>query len=316
MNKAIFTGCAFAAAIATVSAQPVFAEFPEKPIEVVVPFAPGGAGDIFARVFVNTINENNYLSQPMVVVNKPGGGTTIGSGEVKNATADGYTILQLHQTLITSHLMGTSKYGPEAFEPIAETHHVCLAYATTPETGISSLADIKAQTSAEPGSIKEATLIGSLVHFSSEMMNQAGDLGIKPVNVGGGAKRSASLLGGHTDTMITMPFAIAKPDSGFQGVAFLGAERHPSLPDVPTAKEQGIDVEACVNYWWFAPAGTPDEVVDKLAEAFAKAAADEAVMSDMAKRGITIEVYSGEELKARIADIVADYEAVAASMPN
>lgn len=291
-------------------ATPAFA-FPDKPVQIVVPFAPGGAGDVFARVFVTAINDNNLLSQPMIVVNKPGGGTTIGSGEVKNAAPDGHTILQLHQTLITSNLMGTSSYGPEAFEPIVETHHVCLTYATSAESSLGSIDDVKAA-----DGIKEATLIGSLVHFSSAKLDAVADLGSAPVNVGGGAKRSASLLGGHTQTMFTMPFVVGKPDSGLVGLAHMGPERHPKLPDVPTAIEQGYDVTACINYWWFAPEGTPEERVSVLADAFTKAAALDSVKADMKGRGITIEVLTGAELQARINEQVAEFAAVANSISN
>ncbi|NQV95388.1 MAG: tripartite tricarboxylate transporter substrate binding protein [Sphingomonadales bacterium] len=290
------------------------ADYPEKPVQIVVPFGPGGAGDIFARVFVNAINENNLFGQPMVVVNEPGGGTTVGSGEVKDAAPDGYTILQLHQTLITSKLMGTSDYGPEAFDPIAETHHVCMTYASKEGSGLDTLDDVRAMSAANPGSVKEASLLGSLVHFSSAMLNDAADLGVKSVNVGGGGKRNASVLGGHTQTMVTMPFVVAKPDSGFHGLAFLGAERHPALPDVPTAIELGYDVEACVNYWWFAPKGTPADRVAALADAFAKAAELESVVAAMTDRGVEIEVLTGAKLQARIDANVAAYTAVAPSI--
>ncbi len=111
-----------------------------------------------------------------------------------------------------------------------------------------------------------------------------------------------------------MPFVVAKPDSGFHGLAFLGAERHPALPDVPTAIELGYDVEACVNYWWFAPKGTPADRVAALADAFAKAAELESVVAAMTDRGVEIEVLTGAKLQARIDANVAAYTAVAPSI--
>ncbi|MCB1395784.1 MAG: tripartite tricarboxylate transporter substrate binding protein [Rhodobacter sp.] len=312
LNKTLFGGTAMA--VALMLGGPALAEFPERPVEIVVPFAPGGAGDVFARIFVNAINENNLLPQPVVVVNMPGGGATIGSGEVRDAEPDGYTLLQLHQTLITSHVMGTSDYGPEAFEPVVETHHVCLTYATSMDSGLTSLDDIRAANEADPRSVKEATLIGSLVHFASAMLENAAHLGVGLVNVGGGAQRTASLMGGHTQTMFTMPFVVGREDSGLRGLVQLGPDRHPLLPDVPTAHELGYDVDACTNYWWLAPQGTPADRVAILADAFAQAAQLESVQQDMAARGVTVEIHTGEDLAQRIQAQVDAYTAIAETL--
>ncbi len=98
--------------------------FPKKPIQVVVPYDPGGGTDTFARIIQKGAKDNELMPQPFVIVNKPGGGTTIGSGFVNDARNDGYTLLCLHDALITANVTGQSPYGPDAFEPVAATGEV------------------------------------------------------------------------------------------------------------------------------------------------------------------------------------------------
>ena len=100
-------------------------EFPRKPIKVVVPFGPGGDSDTFARIMQKTIRDHELLPEPLVILNVPGAGGTIGSRRVRDAAPDGYTILNLHEGIFTSKYAGRVSYGPEAFRPIAATCRCC-----------------------------------------------------------------------------------------------------------------------------------------------------------------------------------------------
>ena len=95
--------------------------YPQKPISVIIPYAAGGGTDTFVRFINKAVRDENMMPQPIVVVNKPGGATTIGSSYVKFAKPDGYTVLCLHEALMTTKATGQSPHGPEAFEPIAAT---------------------------------------------------------------------------------------------------------------------------------------------------------------------------------------------------
>lgn len=108
MSKGFFSTAAAALTLsATLTGVASAQSFPEKPIQVIVPFAAGGQGDVMARLVINRIEEMNLLEQPMVVVNVPGGAATIGMRQAKDADPDGHTLLYIHQTMMTSELMGT-----------------------------------------------------------------------------------------------------------------------------------------------------------------------------------------------------------------
>ena len=113
-------------------------DFPSKPIQVVVPFAAGGQGDVLARLFVKRIEELKLLPQPMVIVNVPGGGATIGIRKAQKAKPDGHTLLYIHQTLMTGELMGKLKFKYTDLQPVAETNNTCLMTVTADGSGIES----------------------------------------------------------------------------------------------------------------------------------------------------------------------------------
>ena len=98
--------------------------YPAKPIKLVVPFGPGGGSDTFGRIIKLGIDEAGLLPQPFVIINRPGGSATIGSRYVRDAKPDGYTLLLLHDAIITAKYSGKVKYGPEAFEPVASTGEI------------------------------------------------------------------------------------------------------------------------------------------------------------------------------------------------
>ena len=95
--------------------------YPQKPIRIIVPFGAGGGSDTFTRILQKAISENELVEQPLVVINMPGAGGSIGSRKVKNARPDGYTVLQIHEGMLTNKHSGNANFGPESFEPIAGT---------------------------------------------------------------------------------------------------------------------------------------------------------------------------------------------------
>lgn len=304
---------AMAIAAATTAGTAVIAQdaFPSEPIQLVVPWGPGGPGDTYGRMIAAAINDNGLLPQPVVVVNMPGGGTTIGSREVRDADADGYRLLFSHQTLITAELMGTSDFGTDDFVPVAETNNFCLVYGTSSESDFQSMEDLQAKAAAEPGSLTDATLLGSLSHFSSVILNTAAGIDMRYVNVGGGSARTTSLMGGHTQVAVMSPTDVLRSDGRLRALVYMGLDRHPDLPDVPTTIELGYGFDSCLNYWWFAPAGTPDDRLDVLRDALEQAVALPELQEAMTSRGVTPEFYAGEALDARIAANIEALSSVA-----
>ncbi|MBY6160303.1 tripartite tricarboxylate transporter substrate binding protein [Mameliella alba] len=312
MPKGVLT--AGALALSTMMANGVVAQgYPEKPIQVVVPFAAGGQGDVMARLVIQRIEELDLLEQPMVVVNVPGGAATIGMRQAKDADPDGYTLLYIHQTMMTSELTGVLDFSYADLEPVAETNFSCLLTATAEGSGITDAADWIAQVKENPRAVKEATLVGSIAHFTTEMFAKAADMKVGYVNAGGGADRIASILGNHTKSAVVVATPVVR-NPKLSALVYYGEERHPDLPDTPTAKELGYDVVSCLDNVWYAPAGTPDEVVAKLAGVFEQVTKDPQLIETIETKGDEVLFVAGDALKARLATIYDDLSAVAGNL--
>ncbi|MCJ7872111.1 tripartite tricarboxylate transporter substrate binding protein [Phaeobacter sp. J2-8] len=318
MSKGFFartaSGLALSGALTVAAAGGAIAQsYPEQPIKVIVPFAAGGQGDVMARLVIQRIEEMELLDQPMVVVNVPGGAATIGMRQAKNAKADGYTLLYIHQTMMTAELMGTLDFKYSDMVPVAETNNSCLLTATAEGSGIADAQDWIAQTKAAPNAVKEATLVGSIAHFTTAMFAKAADIQVGYVNAGGGADRIASILGNHTKTAVVVATPVVR-NPKLSALVYYGEERHPELPDTPTAKELGYDVVSCLDNIWYAPAGTPADIVDTLAAVFEQATSDPQLIETIEAKGDEVVFSSGADLTARLAAIYEDLAAVSGAL--
>ena len=232
-------------------------EYPQRPIKVVVPFAPGGGSDTFVRILKNTIDNRELLPEPLVILNVPGAGGSIGSRKVKDAPADGYTILNLHEALLTAKYSGAAVYGPEAFEPIAATGSVGMVVAVAEDAPYSNLNDLLDRAAAEPDSVVFSANLGAPSHFIGLLLEGARPgVRFRYTQTGGGAKRFAALIGGHIDVS---SFSIAEyaqfRSAGLRALAFFGEDRHAAAPETPTALEQGVEVRFDNVQFWWAPKG-------------------------------------------------------------
>jgi len=249
------------------------AAYPEKPIRIVVSFAAGGGSDILMRMLARVIEQEKLLPVRMTIVNVDGAAGTLGARQVKDAEPDGYTYLMSHFALLGAAATGVADFSVEAFEPVAQVATSCLIWAAMDDFRHDTLKPLLDEAKANPNSIREAVNIGAVTHITSWMTTDAyGGAKLRYVQSGGGAKRFEYLYGGHVDvTQFSTAEYTAFSPKGLKGLAFLGPERHPSYPDIPTAKEQGIDVTACVSDWFLAPKGTPPEVTGVFADAIKRA---------------------------------------------
>lgn len=277
------------------------AEFPEQPIRIIVPTDPGGAIDSLARIFQRAFEENRILKAPVVVVNMPGAGGTVGTRAIKDAEPDGYTIGLWHNGLVTSAAMGVTDYDHSAFSLIGSTGFVQTGLGVQSEGRVASFEEMLAMAKQGDGNIKVAVNIGLPVHFIPLMVSEANGGGMRMVQAGGGAKRLASVLGGHTDTaLFSVQELIKFQESGLKPVVVFARERVPELPEVPTAQEKGIDVMASDARIWLAPAGVPADRMKVLRDAFAAAMQNESVRSQLESFGITPSFVDEAELVAEL----------------
>lgn len=247
--------------------------FPSKPVQVIVPFAAGGGSDTFARIIQQAVREHKLLPHPFVIQNVPGAGGTIGSRRALHADPDGYTILFLHEGILTARYSGQATWGPDDFEPIAATGEVGAIIAVADDSPFLSLGELLSGAAETPDEITFGSNVGAPSHFWALLLENA-----KPgaqfryVQTGGGATRFAALKGGHVSASA---FSVAEylsfREGGIRALAFLGEKRHPALPEIPTAREAGLEVLAGNIQCWWAPKGTPPDRVAVIANALGKA---------------------------------------------
>ncbi len=278
-------------------------QYPARPIKLVVPFGAGGGTDTYARIFKKAIDENDLLSQPLVIINRDGAGATIGSRFVKNAAPDGYTLLLLHDAILTAQSSGVVNYGPDAFEPIAATGEVGMVISVTEDSPYHTLAELMQGAADQPGEVKFAANMGALTHFAGlQLEHEHPGAEFRYIQSGGGANRFADLTGAHVDvTGFSLEEFVRFRAGGLRGLAYFGEQRTPAADDVPTALEQGYDVVATNTFYWWAPKGTPMECRQIFGEVLQKAIQTESVQAAMSQIYCDPFFITGPELQERIA---------------
>jgi len=278
MNKLVPV---FIVALMTCAISTASAEWPEKPLKVTVPFKAGGTSDQTARAFQAALKEENILPQPMTVINV-GGHYSIGVRQVKDAAPDGYNFLLIHMALMGGEAGGFLDFGYRDFEPVAATAEFCVLPVVRKDSGITTVKELLDKAKAEPDSLIFGANLGALNHMGGIMLQDTNPGSkFRFVQIGGGTANFTALTGKQTNVTVlgtaeVMTYAL-NPDgtesdkSEIRPLAYTGAERHSSLPDIPTMKELGYEMEYCISSWWFAPKGTPAEAVDGLAAALEQA---------------------------------------------
>jgi tripartite-type tricarboxylate transporter receptor subunit TctC len=292
----------------------IAADFPTKPVNLVVGFAAGGETDIVVRAMSDKLGEK--LGQPAVVLNKAGSGGLVGAEFVAKSKPDGYNLL----TLSLSHILRQSADSQMPVNVLKDYEPICR-YVTQPLVVVKG--DAAYQTIEElidfgrknPGKLSFGSSgVGSLGHFSGEYFKGTTKLTYKHVPFQGSAPLTTALMGGHIDFLITaLPAVVDKVVSGdLKVLASFGGGRLEKIRDVPTLKEKGYpDV---VLHGWFgyvAPAGTPKDVLEKLGKAMRDTIKDPAIGAAVTKMDFN-EAYLGpEELRDYMKSELARFTEVA-----
>jgi tripartite-type tricarboxylate transporter receptor subunit TctC len=266
-------------------------DYPSRTITVIVPFPPGGASDVVARIVTEQMSK--LLKQSMVIENVGGAGGAVGSARAAAAAPDGYTLLAaaMGSHVAAPVLTPNLKYDPAtSFVPIGFTAHspaVVIARKDFPAQDLKDFVTILQQKS----DVKQAHGgVGASSHMACLLFTKA--IGATPTLVAyrGSAPALNDLIGGHVDFLCEQSVAVAESVLGgtVKAYAISGDKRSPTLPDVPTAKEMGVAFEMSIWAGLFAPKETPGEVVTKLADALDKALDEATVRARLAQLGATI----------------------------
>lgn len=284
----------------------------EKPVRVIVPFAPGGGSDTLARLFSRAINDSGRSSAPWVIVNIPGAGGTIGSRRAKNAIPDGRTLLFLHDGILTAQFAGQALYGPDAFTPLAATGSVGMVICVHEDSEFAGLPALLQEASSHPETVTFAANLGAPSYFMARIIEHThGSARFRYVQSGGGASRFADLSGGHiTASAFSVSEYLSFRSGGLRAIAFLGEDRHESLPDVPTAAESGLAISYRNLQGWWLPKGASEETVEKLSAILSETMKQEDVREVFREQQIEPVFLKAGELKAAVEKKATELEAL------
>jgi tripartite-type tricarboxylate transporter receptor subunit TctC len=253
------------------------------------------------------VTEEKLLPQPLTVLNV-GGHFSIGLRQAKNAASDGYNFVVMHMAMMTGQASGVMDFGYNDFESVARIGSFCECSVVRSNLGIDSVDALLDKAASEPNALVHGANLGAINHVFGLMMQD-----LKPgaafrfVQTGGDAKTYPALAGDHVDvgafaaagavTFTRTEDGKPNPESPVKLLAYAGPERHASLPDIPTFKDLGYDFEFCVDMWYFAPKGTPQEAIDGFADLVRRALETEAMQAYFQKQAMVGRFLAGEELR-------------------
>jgi tripartite-type tricarboxylate transporter receptor subunit TctC len=254
--------------------------YPERTVRIVVPFAPGGGTDVIARTLAQDMALD--LGVSVIIENKPGAGTIVGTQAVAVSTADGYTLLMgTFSHAVNSSLSAKLPYDPHRdFAAVALIARSFNIVVVNPKSSFHTIADLIAAAKADPDKLSYGTFgVGTSAHLAGELFKDMARVNLTAVPYKGAAPAITDLIGGQIDVMFTTVASAASLVEGGQlrAIAVTSAERSPAFPQIPTVAEAGVPGYAAESwYGLFAPAGTPADVIDRLNKSAALAVQSEA----------------------------------------
>lgn len=256
-------------------------KYPANDIQMIVPVKAGGDTDANARLLAKYMEPELGVSIP--IVNVAGSSGTVGMEQAKSAEPDGYTAMFYHTEAMIPQISGLIDYGLDAYKMAG----VCLQANTTllvtyKGSGFTTLQEFIDKAKAEPGKIEFGMAVGGYPQLIGLALEKEAGIDLNLVDIGGNADKIAALAGHNTD-IINVEYALVKDyiaSGEFVPLAVLNAERNPLFQDIPTAKEQGLDLEFGKFFFVAFPKDTPDDIVNTFSAAMKKAVANENFVKD------------------------------------
>lgn len=298
--------CILGAVVAVGMISPVLSQaadnYPDRPIRLVVPFAPGGGNDIFARLVAQKLSTE--LPQQVVVENKPGAGGNIGSKYVATANPDGYTLLLGHTGTMSINptLYANLGYDPGTeLTPVASIASTALVLVVKEDSPYKTLADLVKTAKDKPNGLNYASSgAGTGNHLAAVLLEQNADITMTHIPYRGTGPAMADLLGGQVDFMFSViPPVLGSLTAGkLRALATTGEKRSALLPDVPTMAEAGQPGTVSVlNYGILAPKDTPVQVITFLHEKIDEVLKNPEVRERFNKEGADVVISSNVDYK-------------------
>jgi tripartite-type tricarboxylate transporter receptor subunit TctC len=272
-------------------------DYPTRNIEIVVPFAAGGGTDLIARVLGERLGEQ--LGRRVVIINRPGASTNIGTAAVASAPADGYTLL-LTSISFTANPSLYSKlaYKQSDFAPIALIANSPSILVVTPSLPVNSVAEFVAYLKARPGELNYASYgAGSGPHLAAGLFQDITATAIQHVPYGGGSPATVAVLRGEVQMLLAGSLAVGPliQSGALKPLGIAAETRTAAYPDIPTFREQGIDFVTGTWFGLLAPAKTPPDIIARLNREVAAALKSDAVRARIAEQGADVARGSPED---------------------
>lgn len=287
------------------------AEYPSKPVTVLAPFAAGGTVDIVARIIGQKLSQD--LGQSFLVDNRGGAGGTIATGMLAHAAPDGYTLMVHHVGLA----FNASLYDKLPFDTAKDVIPVAYIGATpnvlvvTNNLPVKTVADFLALAKKDPTAINYGSGgMGSAGHLPMEVLQSSTGIKLTHVPYKGSGPAITDLMSGQIQTMLlTIPAVMPFIQSGkLRAIATSGKKRTPALPNLPTLDEAGVKgFDYAPWYGYFAPAGTPPAVVQKLHDAVNKVLADPEIANKLGQQGLEVKGLSREQFAEMVTADIAQW---------
>jgi tripartite-type tricarboxylate transporter receptor subunit TctC len=290
MNR---TAAFILASLALVSGS-ALAAYPERPIKLIVPWGAGGDTDVIYRAFQPFFEK--HLGGTVVIANIGGASGTKGAKEAKASPADGYTLFAVHDSIHSTYWTGVADVNYTDFEPICLVSSTPSILTAAPKAPWKDIRSLLADAKKRPGQITVGATLGSTSHFFPALVEKAAGIKFKYVPYEGTAGRMNALLGSHIDLAESNLTQKGKAAAGHMRFLAIATEkRSPEIPDVPTLKEVGVDVEYAVNRGLLAPKGTPADALAKLRSACGAAAKESGFEDAMSKQGTLVHYLNAEQ---------------------
>jgi tripartite-type tricarboxylate transporter receptor subunit TctC len=291
------------------------AEYPSRPITLVVAFTPGGPSDVLARIVGKQMEQ--LLGVPFVIENRPGAGGNIAADSVAHAAPDGYTLLMGNNSILATNesLYKRLTYSPQKdFLPITLIGTQANILVVNPSVPATSLKELIALAKAQPGKLNFASSgHGAAAHLAGELFKTEAKVDIVHVPYKGAAPALQDLIGGHDQLMFATAASVVGHIKGgkVRALAVTTLKRTQILPDIPTMAEAGLPgFEASTWHGLVAPAGTPPQVIARLHDAAVKALQDPGVHASLDRLGVDIVGGTPEQFKAYIAAEIPKWTAI------
>lgn len=286
-------------------------EYPSKPVEFIVPWSPGGGSDTLMRIVANNVTP--FLGAEMPVINMPGVGGTVGLTEASRRDADGYTISQVHEGLLTATATGLTDLAWDDFDPIALLTASPQYLVAASDQPFDTMAGLVEYAQANPGELTIGVTLGGVPHLHAAMIAEAFDLELRYVGYEGTGERIRAVVGGNLDLAIgDISSSLQFAQNGDLVFLATGAtERLPQTPDVPTFMELGTDLDLSVTRGIVMPADAPEEAQAALEAALMALSQDAAFVEQINNAGADVAFRGREDYSAYLVNLAQTVDRLA-----